>query len=162
MAEKKQKWDTIIVHCSDSIWGSAGEIRRWHVDNNGWSDIGYHFVILNGMVRPNFYIPLLQGSIEVGRVLDGDPFVDEEEIGAHALGYNNKSIGICLIGTSYFSQMQINSLQLLINYLQQRFSILTSRVFGHYEVTEGKTCPNIKMDVFRNMLDPVGLLKEKA
>ncbi len=157
----KQKWENIIIHCSDSSWGSEKEIRHWHVDKNGWSDTGYHFIILNGRIRPNFYLEGMQGSIEVGRMLDGDSIVDSEEIGAHALGYNNKSIGICLIGAGVFSYPQINSLTGLVRELQLRFNIPIHKVLGHYEVdTKGKTCPNIKMDVFRRSLDPGGLFPE--
>ena len=38
----------IIVHCSDTPEGrndKAEDIRRWHVNGNGWSDIGYHYVV---------------------------------------------------------------------------------------------------------------------
>ena len=54
------------------------EIRKWHVDENKWSDIGYHDVI-----RRN-------GAIETGRPL--------EKPGAHAKGHNQNAIGICLVG----------------------------------------------------------------
>ena len=38
----------IIVHCTATPEGrnvSVDEIRRWHVKDNGWSDIGYHWII---------------------------------------------------------------------------------------------------------------------
>ena len=51
----------LIVHCS-ATYGSqdigAVEIRRVHVDENGWRDIGYHYVI-----RRN-------GDIEEGRPVE--------------------------------------------------------------------------------------------
>ena len=52
--------DEIIVHCSATREGrdfSAADIRRWHVADRHFSDIGYHFVVR------------LDGSIEVGRPL---------------------------------------------------------------------------------------------
>jgi len=71
----------IIVHCSatppDMSIG-VSEIRDWHVNQNKWSDIGYHFVIKRG------------GLIQQGR--------DIELAGAHAEGHNSDSIGICLVG----------------------------------------------------------------
>lgn len=71
----------IILHCSATREGkdfSADTIRGWHVNGNGWSDIGYHWVIR------------LDGSIEVGRPLD--------KSGAHTKGHNKDSVGVCYIG----------------------------------------------------------------
>ncbi len=45
----------LIVHCSDTPndrFVSVDDIRKWHVEENGWSDIGYHYVIYrNGDVK---------------------------------------------------------------------------------------------------------------
>ena len=71
----------IILHCSATREGediSTETIRDWHVNKRGWSDIGYHFVVL------------LDGTIEAGRPLD--------RVGAHTKGHNKDSIGICIVG----------------------------------------------------------------
>ena len=71
----------IIVHCSATREGEnfeVAEIRKWHVEGRGWSDIGYHF-----------YIDLY-GQIHKGR--------DIAKIGAHCKGHNRNSIGICYCG----------------------------------------------------------------
>ena len=71
----------IIVHCSATREGEnfdVAEIRRWHVEGRGWSDIGYHF-----------YIDLY-GEIHKGR--------DIAKIGAHTKGQNRNSIGLCYCG----------------------------------------------------------------
>ena len=71
----------IIVHCSATREGEnfdVAEIRRWHVEGRGWSDIGYHF-----------YIDLY-GEIHKGR--------DIAKMGAHCKGQNRNSIGICYCG----------------------------------------------------------------
>lgn len=149
--------DNIIVHCSDSLWGCAREIRKWHMDK-GWADIGYHFVILNG--RPTFgheknniVIQALDGSVECGRYLDDDKFISDVEIGAHTLGFNDHSIGVCLIGHHEFSPRQILSLDNILGDLMMLYSIPSSSVLGHYETKngkdQGKTCPNLDMDVVR-------------
>ena len=70
----------LIVHCSATPEGrevSASTINDWHL-KNGWSGIGYHYVIG------------LDGTIEYGRPV--------EKQGAHVKGYNKSSIGICYIG----------------------------------------------------------------
>ncbi len=79
----------LVVHCSatppeDDI--GATEIRHWHTDLNGWSDMGYHAVIRRD-----------------GRLEDGRPLLYQ---GAHARGWNSQSWGVCLIGgvTDYASK----------------------------------------------------------
>lgn len=148
------KLSNIIIHCSDSEFGSATEIRRWHLAN-GWKDIGYHFVIMNGLSVPDakyqkkLYLPSLDGSIEVGRRLDGDGMITDNEVGAHALGYNAKSIGICLIGVKTFTVKQYYSLAMLVFELQLKFNIPMENVLGHYQVCANKTCPNFDVNKFK-------------
>ena len=72
--------DTIVIHTSATPFGMdfhAKDIDRWHREQ-GYNQIGYNFVID------------LDGTIEVGRPLTKN--------GAHCLGYNDHSIGICYIG----------------------------------------------------------------
>ena len=150
-----RKIDNIIIHCSDSKFGCAREIERWHIER-GFRTIGYHFVILNGQPVKNFYLNRLDGSIECGRYLDGDTLLSENEAGAHALGYNSNSIGICLIGEKNFSYQQLLSATLLIKELRIKFEIPIENILGHYETEngkkQGKTCPNFDMYDFRNMI----------
>ena len=37
----------IVIHCSDSSYGTVDIIDHWH-KMRGWSGIGYHYVIGNG------------------------------------------------------------------------------------------------------------------
>ena len=70
----------IILHCSATTEGknfSVQDIATWHIEK-GLKNIGYHFVIY------------LDGTIKKGRPI--------EESGAHCLGQNKNSIGICYIG----------------------------------------------------------------
>jgi N-acetylmuramoyl-L-alanine amidase len=126
----------VIVHCSDSSFGNAAIIAKWHVmpppEGRGWQNIGYHYVILNGRIsafRTNSYF---DGHIETGRPLDDDKDISSDEFGAHATGYNN-AIGICLIGLSgTFSQSQMIALKHLINKLRTQFGEI--RVLQHSDV----------------------------
>ena len=76
-----RKIDMIVVHCSGSRCNhryTLEQLRHDHVVVNGWRDIGYHFYItLEGVVYPCRPV---------------------ERMGAHALGYNAHSIGICYEG----------------------------------------------------------------
>jgi hypothetical protein len=148
-------WKRIIIHCSDSPYGNTNVIRDWHVNGNGWDDIGYHYTILNGMIGPRFYLRICDGSIEAGRPIDGDNIIENGEKGAHAYGYNSNSIGICLIGKDKFTPNQLHSLALLINELKKRFDI--EEILGHYEVDPKKTCPNLDMDMIRYLIAKTGV-----
>jgi len=125
--------DLIVIHCSaspDYMDIGAKEIKSWHVDDNGWSDIGYHYV-----VRRN-------GEIEKGR--------PDETTGAHAYGVNSRSIGICWVGINNISPEQEKSMIGLVNWLRGKYNVTIENVKGHKEaVKTKKTCPNINMNRFR-------------
>lgn len=128
----------IAVHAADtkpSMDVGVNEIRKWHVEERGWSDIGYHFVIKR------------DGSIESGRPLD--------RAGAHVKGYNSVSWGVCLAGgmaedgsnDCNFTKNQYLSLELLSSELLDKAP--NAILQGHRDfkgVT--KTCPNFNVKEF--------------
>jgi N-acetylmuramoyl-L-alanine amidase len=138
------KPEGILIHCSASLFGSAIEINKWHLER-GWDSIGYHFVICNGQVENNNYLSCLDGSIERGRDID--------KLGAHAKGYNSY-IGICLIGCESFTENQFRSLKKLVKQLMVKYSIPLEKVLGHYEVSN-KRCPNFDVGEFRERLTSI-------
>lgn len=114
----------IVVHCSATRPVSdigVDEIRDWHVNKNGWSDIGYHAVI-----RRN-------GQIEYGRHLD--------EPGAHVKGQNYQSVGVCLVGginaagdaDNNFTDDQFVSLKGLLFVLQRSYP--GAGILGHRDLS---------------------------
>lgn len=119
----------IIIHCSATRPGQkvdAATIRRWHVDGRGFADIGYHFVIGT------------DGTVEPGRPV--------KRIGAHCLGHNAGSIGVCYIGgldsegkpADTRTPAQKASLAALLTELKRRFPAAT--IHGHREFAP-KACP---------------------
>lgn len=122
-----RKIDKIIVHCSATEEGAdfdASDIDRWH-RARGFNCIGSHWVIR------------LDGTIEQGRA--------ERLIGAHCLGQNSRSIGVCYIGglrKSYpcdtRTPAQKQSMKRLIAELRQRYPGAT--VHSHREFA-AKACP---------------------
>lgn len=75
-----RKINEIIVHCAATPEGKnfkAADIDRWHRERK-MKCIGYHYVVD------------LDGTVEPGR--------PEIEIGAHCLGHNQYSIGVCYVG----------------------------------------------------------------
>lgn len=154
-----KKFNRVVIHHSASEWGCAMVIDQWH-KSQGWSGIGYHFVILNGFqnyedyAEKRIWTPLI-GSVEVGRPFDLDFWVENNEIGAHALGFNAESLGICLIhDKDGYSPLMIDSLFKLSRFLIEKFPILTPESFqGHYELEPKKpSCPSIDMKQFRSKL----------
>ena len=143
-----RKIDTIFVHCSATppSWmknstaeAKVAEIRRWHTDERGWSDIGYHYVI----------------DIS-GEVVEARPI---ERAGAHARGHNAHSVGICLIGghggeqddqfEEHFTHAQDRALRRLIAQLRLEFPTIT-KVRGHNEVSVSKACPCFQVSKWMN------------
>ena len=104
----------------------ADEIRLWHTRDNGWSDIGYHYVIKR------------DGTIEGGR--------PEEVPGAHTRGHNTNSIGICMVGgkarsgeqACNFTANQWIAAAAIVAHLK---SVYGCEVYGHNDFDKGKTCP---------------------
>ena len=130
-------WDSIIVHCSGPEWGTRDGIDTFH-RGKGWSEIGYHFVIENGYAGHGADY-FADGD---GRVVDGRSL---EKAGAHAVGWNQRAVGICLVGRSEFSEKQFRALVGLVSELK----VSVDRVLGHYEVNPEKTCPNFDLGLFR-------------
>ena len=131
----------IIVHCSDSDFGDAELINKWHQER-GWCKIGYQYVITNGCKTKKEYVdngnqPLPISEIQKGRM--------DDEQGAHTQGYNHKSIGICLIGTNNFSTIQLEYAAGLIDTLRKKYNIPKENVLRHCDTEQahGKTCPNL-------------------
>ena len=139
--------DEIAIHCSATsrswlesktktssyiLASQVTEIRRWHTKDNGWRDIGYHWILgRSGLTKP-------------GR--------RQTEIGAGILNHNRGVIHICLIGGrgsssddqfyDHFTENQDLSLKALIKQLgsQTRIKLLT----GHNDYA-AKACPGFKV-----------------
>jgi N-acetylmuramoyl-L-alanine amidase len=140
----------IIIHCSASPYGNAAMIAKWHLQR-GWSNIGYHLVILNGHLSASIYNARWDGLIETGRPLDNDGNIEGDEIGAHTLGLNSTSIGICLIGSpthrTPFTSMQMDALAFELYLLRER--IKDVKIKGHYQVDSKKPyCPGFDVPEF--------------
>lgn len=122
----------IVVHCADTpqnAYFDIEDIRHWHIDERGWSDVGYHYIIL------------LDGTIQLGR--------DLKTVGAHVKGYNQNSIGVCYIGgkggIDTRTTDQKVSLVYLIGMLKRMFK--NSEVLGHRDFTGvQKYCPSFNAE----------------
>jgi N-acetyl-anhydromuramyl-L-alanine amidase AmpD len=137
---------SIILHCSDSEFGNVDIIDQWH-RQRGWNGIGYHFVITNGVLKSGEkYTPFHDGLIQAGR--------DINKTGAHCKGHNTGSIGICLIGKHAFTAKQLyKALPELLRVLMFDHAIGLDQVYGHFEFSRQKTCPNISKEIIRKIAE---------
>ena len=146
---KREKTDTIVIHCSatpPTMDIGVEKIREWHVDDNGWDDVGYHYVITRS------------GVLQKAR--------PEEMQGSHARAVNGTSLGICLVGGSNsnvdwennFTDAQFVSLKSLISDLIKRYEMpedfkQIKKIIGHYQVDDKKECPSFKVPEWLEKMD---------
>lgn len=120
----------LVIHCSDSSFGSATLIKDWHVKGNGWSDIGYTVVICNGQVENNTYIPFMDGAIEWGRDIDRE--------GAHTRGFNDYE-ALCFIGESgKFTLKQLEAARKVIKYFVNHCGLDPFKIYAHSDLDKNK------------------------
>lgn len=131
----------IIVHCTATRadwWSSkrtsekVAEVKKWHVQQNGWADIGYHFLIDR------------DGTVAKGRPI--------EKVGAHVQGHNTGTIGISLFGghgssatdkfAQHFTPEQDKALRGLIADLRKQYGAL--KLTGHNQYA-AKACPGFQV-----------------
>lgn len=142
LKKSKRKITEIIVHCSATPEGkdfTVDDIRRWHL-KRGFRDIGYNYVIYR------------DGSVHEGRNINIS--------GAHTIGHNSNSIGICYIGgvtkdgktpKDTRTDAQKASLVNLLKDLLNLYNLSPSKVYGHYQFAN-KACPSFKIEGLRKQL----------
>ena len=139
---RRKSTTMIIIHCSATREGKdikAKTIKQWHLQR-GFADIGYHYIID------------LDGTIEKGR--------DESLIGAHCVGKNAISIGICYIGgcdknlkpKDTRTDAQKKAMKTLVHQLMEKYNIPLNNVYGHYQFCSYKECPSVKIEQLREDL----------
>ena len=135
--EPRSSTDYIVIHCSatkPSMDIGADTIKDWHVNERGWRDIGYHKVIKRN------------GEVQDGR--------DIRDSGAHAAGYNAKSVGVCMVGgmaednsaENNFTAQQWTALLDLVKQIKVDYP--EANVIGHNEISE-KECPSFDVQKWK-------------
>lgn len=121
--ETSREIDRIFLHYTAADWDKAGQIlveklRRYHVDERGWSDIAYHFVVDK------------TGKILAGRDIDRTP--------AAQAGNNTGSIAIAYHGARRPNAAQTEAISALTIALVDEHRGAT--IHGHKEV-RNTDCP---------------------
>lgn len=137
MASKVQfnprtRTEAIFVHCSATKPSQdigVETIRMWH-KQQGWLDVGYHFIIKR------------DGTVEEGRPVD--------VIGSHVKDWNYKSVGVCLVGgindkgnfEANFTPAQMFSLDVMLKTLKGKYP--QAEIKAHHDVAP-KACPSFDL-----------------
>lgn len=119
----RRRTDYIVVHCSatrPSADIGADEIEQWH-RARGFERIGYHSVIRRS------------GVLEFGRHFDAP--------GAHVLGQNFRSVGVCLVGgvgangqaENNFTPAQFDTLYFVVKMLFKAYP--NAALLGHRDLS---------------------------
>jgi len=131
------RWNSLTVHHSArttaeqlgrgsdaDVADALRRIQHVHMDDRGFGDIGYHFLI-----DP-------RGKVYEGRTLAWR--------GAHASGANNiGNIGVCLLGNFEIERptpAALGALERLTDDLTRRYAIPKSRVYAHQDL-KATECP---------------------
>lgn len=131
----------IIIHCTATTpdfmkdmpsLAKVIEVKRWHVEQNGWSNIGYHWLVDR------------DGRILPGRI--------EEVQGAHTKGRNHDSIGVALFGgyasnenddfSDHYTPEQDAALRNLLTEISERHDVYL--ISGHNQYA-AKACPGFQV-----------------
>lgn len=131
--KNRKSTEAIFVHCSATRPEQdvgVREIRQWH-KQLGWLDVGYHFIIKR------------DGTVEEGRPI--------EAVGSHVKGWNEKSIGICLVGgvdskmqpDANFTKEQMESLKHMLETLKQ--TLYPNIIFKAHHDVAPKACPSFNL-----------------
>ena len=139
LKKSKRTITELIVHCSATPKGknyTVEDIRKWH-KNQGWSDIGYHYVID------------LFGNLQYGR--------DVDLVGAHCSkgGHNQHSIGICYVGgvdnlpgvpaakqKALDTRTTAQKAALLSLLMDLKKLYPNAKIYGHHDFDPSKPCPS--------------------
>ena len=126
---QRSRTDAIFVHCSATkpeMDIGVETIRMWH-KQQGWLDVGYHFIIKR------------DGTVEEGRPVN--------VVGSHVKDWNSRSVGVCLVGgidakgkfEANFTQAQMNALRNKLEELMRQYP--GAALMAHHSVA-AKACPS--------------------
>ena len=136
----EKKWTAIVIHHSGTKSGNAAIFDRWHREGNDWEGVGYDFVIGNGTDSGD-------GQVEVTFRWR------QQRTGAHCKTPDNwaneYAVGICLVGNFNNTEptaRQMRSLLKLVQFVQERYGITDSRIYGHNSTPGARVtdCPGKK------------------
>lgn len=144
---------TVSENTSDFSRAQAHAHAHWvqdlHLDDNGWVDTGYHFLVSRG----GWITEGRHGSLQA--LGGGRSFV----LGAHTSGQNEQALGIACEGAYHAGAVppgaQWEVLVTLCAYVCVRYGIAAGQIFGHMDY--GSTlCPGVYHELLPRLRGEVG------
>lgn len=136
--DQRTKTDYIVIHCAatpPTMDVDISTIAEWH-KARGFKEVGYHFFIKR------------DGTVQKGR--------DINAVGAHVVGYNHNSVGICMAGgvaldavtpENNFTKEQWSSLYLKLREIHTEYP--RAVIVGHRDLDAGKkACPSFSVSEY--------------
>lgn len=120
-------WDVINYDDYDQTRKHLEKIRKYHVKERHWADIGYHYIIDRG-----------------GRIWQARPIHFQ---GAHVKQHNEHNMGIVLMGNFDRQRptgLQYQSLTAALTYFQRAYQIPVKHVYTHQELNKTE-CPGVRL-----------------
>lgn len=154
MAKRKLKY--LVIHCTATPEGrevTEQNIIDWHINQRGWSRVGYHYLIQ------------LDGTIINLHPHDDDDWIDNWEITNGAKGYNTVSIHIAYAGGCAAKKMkdakwypakdtrtvcQLEAMEQLVKELVDQHT--TIKVLGHNQLSN-KSCPSFDVQQWAESIE---------
>lgn len=141
------KIEYLVVHhtASPKSW-TREQIKNVHVNERGWRDIGYHYLI--GVDKDG------EAYGAKGRSQDGDDHLEPWEYGAHCKHSNAYSLGIATIGN--WNEEEVpkviwdHLVDLLVGLCVKHELSPYRAIRGHSEMPKTNTaCPGLRLDMTR-------------
>ena len=133
----RTKTDYIVIHCAATPAKMDVDIKtieQWHKDR-GFLTVGYHYFIKR------------DGTRQKGRELN--------EVGAHVVGYNHNSVGVCMAGgmdkdmklpEDNFTTEQWATLYATLWELHALYP--KAVIVGHRDLNPDKACPSFDVAAY--------------
>lgn len=125
-----EAYQTVVVHHSalyeDDDLSTVWAVQNLHIDDRGWADIGYHFLVGR------------EGTLFAGR--------DLTVRGTHTAQHNTGSVGVCLLGNLELNEPtapQLAAAQAIINWLALRLQL--THLAGHTDFNAETVCPGARL-----------------
>lgn len=117
---------------------ALNEIRNVHVRDNGWGDIGYHYII-----------------DRAGRIWEGRPVAWQ---GAHVRAQNEHNLGVMLMGNfdnQAPSREQLEALHQAVRHLRHAYRVAQDEIVTHQELMATR-CPGVSLQGWMNRARQAG------
>lgn len=129
----------IMLHHSltkDGDTVSWQAIRRFHIEKQGWNDIGYHAGIEQVNGRPEAFYGR-PWSMKAAACKEAD--------------MNDLALHLCIVGNFDLMPPSLETLNFAVRTVikpwMETFGIPTTRIVGHHDYAGYKTCPGTMFDL---------------